>query len=88
MNQRYQIIKIISDFLDHGGLYFKEKKEDKTRNHYFSIKILNWIFFPRSDCYHLTHHLYPNIPTTRLFEKHKMLLKENTDYNSKRHCIF
>ncbi|KAB8038048.1 hypothetical protein GCL60_12815 [Silvanigrella paludirubra] len=84
----YQMMKILSDFLDHGGLYFNEKREHKTRNHYFSFAILNWIFFPRNDCFHLTHHLYPAIPTTQLHEKHKILLKEKENYGTRRHCIF
>lgn len=84
----YQIMKLFSDFLDHGGLYFNERDEKKTRNHYFSFKPLNWVFFPRNDCFHLIHHLYPNIPTIMLFEKHKQLLKETTEYSKRRHCIF
>ena len=84
----YQMMKLFSDFLDHGGLYFNKKNEQKTRNHYFSFKPLNWIFFPRNDCFHLIHHLYPNIPTVKLFEKHKSLLKETPDYAQRRHCIF
>lgn len=84
----YQIMKLFSDFLDHGGLYFNAKNELKTRNHYFSINILNWIFFPRNDSFHLIHHMYPNLPTKKFITKHKTLLKENTNYSKRRHCIF
>lgn len=84
----YQIMKLCSDFLDHGGLYFNEDMKQKSRNHYFSFKPLNWIFFPRNDCFHLIHHLYPNIPTTNLIKKHNELLKKNAEYRQRRHRIF
>ncbi|APJ04253.1 fatty acid desaturase family protein [Silvanigrella aquatica] len=84
----YQMMKLMSDFLDHGGLYFRKDDEFKTRNHYFSIPLLNWIFFPRSDCFHLVHHLYPRLPSNFLYKKHEHLLEENDNYKKRRHCIF
>ncbi|RDB36269.1 MAG: hypothetical protein DCC88_05695 [Spirobacillus cienkowskii] len=84
----YQAMKLFSDALDHGGLYFNEKKENKTRNHYFKFSFFNWLFFPRNDCFHLIHHLYPNIPTTKLFLKHIYLMRHDDEYRKRRHCIF
>ncbi|WGL60347.1 fatty acid desaturase [Pigmentibacter sp. JX0631] len=84
----YQMCKILSDYLDHGGLYYQIEKEEKTRNHIFSIPLLNAIFFPRNDCYHLVHHLYPTLPTSYLPEMHQKLIKTDQDYAKKRHNIF
>lgn len=84
----YQMCKIFSDYLDHGGLYHHHNQEYKTRNHYFSLPFLNWLLFPRNDCYHLIHHLYPRIPTKNLHKVHKLLLTENPEYAQRRHKIF
>lgn len=84
----YQMCKILSDYLDHGGLYYQNEKEQKTRNHIFSFSFLNSIFFPRNDCYHLVHHLYPTLPTTYLPQMHQKLLTTNQDYAKRRHNIF
>ncbi|MGY3805063.1 fatty acid desaturase family protein [Pigmentibacter ruber] len=83
----YQMCKILSDYLDHGGLYYQNEKEHKTRNHIFSIPFLNTILFPRNDCYHLVHHLYPTLPTTYLPQMHQKLLTTNQEYAKRRHNI-
>ncbi|KAB8029983.1 fatty acid desaturase family protein [Fluviispira multicolorata] len=83
----YQMLKLLSDYLDHGAIYFKEKVEFKSRNHIFSISFLNWIFFPRSDCYHLVHHLHPSVPTTQLAKKHAEIMKNDNEYQRRRHHI-
>lgn len=84
----YQMMKLLSDYLDHGAIYFKESTEERTRNHIFSIGILNWIFFPRADCFHLVHHLYPTIPTNQLAKKHHEIMRKNANYKLRRHNIF
>lgn len=84
----YQFMKIFSDLLDHGGSYFNENHDLKTRNHCFSFPPLNWLLFPRSDCFHLVHHLYPTLPTTKLLEKHKILSRQKESYGKRKHCIF
>ncbi|WP_286190796.1 fatty acid desaturase family protein [Fluviispira vulneris] len=84
----YQMMKLLSDYLDHGAIYFKEATEERTRNHIFSIAILNWIFFPRADCFHLVHHLYPTIPTNQLAKKHNEIMQKNESYKLRRHNIF
>jgi fatty acid desaturase len=84
----YQMVKIFSDIADHGGLYLRQRREFKIRNHYFSFRPLNWFFFPRNDAYHLVHHLYPSLPSRELPKKHKELLKKEIFYRRRRHCIF
>ena len=84
----YQLMKIASDFLDHHNSCFLEKYNTKTRNHIFKYKILNIIFFPRNDCYHLVHHLYPLVPTTELKKFHSYLLTHDKEYFNRNHKIF
>ena len=84
----YQLMKIASDFLDHHNSCLLEKYKTKTRNHIFKHKILNLIFFPRNDCYHLVHHLYPLVPTTELKRFHCYLLTHDKEYFNRNHKIF
>lgn len=84
----YQIMKISSDFLDHHKVYFDSEKFFKTRNHMFKNKLLNLIFFPRNDSYHLVHHMYPSAPIKILGKIHNLLLQENLKYRSRKHDLF
>jgi fatty acid desaturase len=88
----YQILKLSSDYLDHMESYvpLKNKKGSlfNTKNHHFSYTILNLLFFPRNDGYHLVHHLYPRIPAKFLPSKHQELMNKNPAYAQKRHVIF
>lgn len=81
----YQMFKIFSDIVDHDYLYEKELIIDRSRNHIFSCSVLNWLFFPRNDAYHLVHHLYPGLRTSEYPERHQELLKKNFHYSQKNH---
>lgn len=83
----YQIMKISSDFLDHHNIYFSKEDFFKTRNHAFRSKILNLLFFPRNDAFHLVHHMYPQIPVTHLHEKHTQLMQTHTVYKGRKHFL-
>ncbi|MES2615062.1 MAG: fatty acid desaturase [Bdellovibrionota bacterium] len=84
----YQAMKIASDFLDHHKVYFNKEIFFKTRNHCFKNKILNLIFFPRNDAYHLVHHMHPNTPVGELDKIHTLLLANNTTYSRRKHDLF
>lgn len=84
----YQALKIFSDMMDHDGVYFSQNRQERSCNHVFSHFILNWIFFPRNDEYHLVHHLYPRIPSNQLGKKHHELLKTEKWYAQKNHKLF
>lgn len=84
----YQALKIFSDMMDHDNVYFFPDMRYRSCNHYFSIKILNWIFFPRNDGYHLVHHLFPKEPTTAFENLHQMLLERDSFYSKHQHLIF
>lgn len=80
----YQWMKFFSDMADHAGVIGANLRELRSRNHIFKSKILNFILFPRSDSYHLVHHLFPVIPTWNLREAHSILL-ENKFYAQLNH---
>jgi fatty acid desaturase len=42
---------------------------------------IRWLFFPRNDCYHLVHHLFPQVPARHLDVAHAELSKDPA-YNS------
>ena len=72
----YQIIRYWSDAMDHAGIIDSTDEFHRARNHIFEWGLLNWLLFPRNDQYHLTHHLFPAVPTTVQGRVHALLLKE------------
>jgi fatty acid desaturase len=84
----YQAMKISSDFLDHYFEYTNVNVTLRTRNHEFKSSILNSLFFPRSDAYHLVHHMYPNLPTKKLKSVHQHLIKKSQGYAQRKHVVF
>jgi len=78
-------LKFLIDIVDHGGIYTKDAEElYKSRNFIIYNAALRWLFFPRNDCYHLIHHLYPYLPVKN-FSKVHALLMEDPDYRQLRH---
>jgi fatty acid desaturase len=75
-------MKIFSDILDHAF------SDEKTQNHFFKIKILNLIFFPRNDAYHLVHHLFPRAPVCEFKKIHEQLLLQQNEYGKLKHKLF
>lgn len=72
----YQIQKYLTDFLDHGGLLLNQDAIYKTRNFVIQNPLLRSIFFPRTDCYHLVHHLFPSLCIERLSTAHRRLMDD------------
>lgn len=81
----YQIFKLFSDIVDHDYLYEKDSLDDRSRNHIFRSSLLNFLFFPRNDAYHLVHHLYPRLRTAEYPMRHEELMKKNFQYSQKNH---
>jgi fatty acid desaturase len=71
----YQIFRYWSDAADHAGVNQSEDELHRSRNHVFWGPV-NWLLFPRSDQYHLVHHLFPVLPTRHLRRVHDMLMTE------------
>ncbi len=57
----YSAINYWTDCIDHGGLLNNEDELSKSRN-FVVHRWVRVVFFPRNDCFHLIHHLFPNLP--------------------------
>ncbi len=67
-----------TDCVDHAGRIAEGDDLYKSRN-YIMSKAVRWMFFPRNDCFHLIHHLFPSIPVYHMEAAHKELLTDS-DY--------
>ncbi len=70
-----------TDCLDHAGLFGTGDDLDSARN----VFVPGWVrllFFPRNDCYHLVHHLFPHVPSQHLADSHEKLLVDE-DYRTR-----
>lgn len=77
----YSAINFWTDCIDHGGLVGDGDDLDTSRNMLLP-KHLRAIVFPRNDCYHLVHHLFPQVPTRHFDNCHERLL-ENPEYRAR-----
>jgi fatty acid desaturase len=66
-------INYLTDCLDHGGLIGAEDELDSSRNMPLP-KQLRVLLTPRNDCFHLVHHLFPQVPAHYLEACHERLL--------------
>jgi len=74
----FTAINYWTDCIDHGGIIGSDDELEASRNMILP-KLLRVIIFPRNDCYHLIHHLFPNVPAQHLDTCHDLLL-ENDAY--------
>lgn len=74
-----------ADCLDHAGLVAHEDDLDASRN-ILAPRVLRWLFFPRNDCFHLVHHLFPHVPARHLEATH-MTLAEDRVYRSRSNAV-
>ncbi|PTL79273.1 fatty acid desaturase [Vitiosangium sp. GDMCC 1.1324] len=82
----YQVIRYWSDAVDHAGIIGSADEFHRSRNHIFKWGLLNRVLFPRNDQYHLTHHLFPAVPTTTQGRVHALLLKD-PEYADRPHAF-
>lgn len=80
----YSAMNYWTDCLDHAGLVQSNDDLDASRN-VLAGGLIRWIFFPRSDCFHLVHHLFPHVPARHLESCHMVLTNEE-DYRSRKHA--
>lgn len=73
-----------TDCMDHAGLVASNDDLDASRN-VLASGIVRLLFFPRNDCFHLVHHLFPQVPARHL-ERCHAVLKGDEDYRSRRHA--
>ncbi len=70
----FPAINYWTDCVDHAGLWRAADSLQTARNAVLPLS-LRWLLFPRNDCYHLIHHLFPGIPAQHLPACHGKLLE-------------
>ena len=73
-------INFWTDCLDHAGIVGEDDELEATRNVLAPLP-MKLLFFPRNDCFHLVHHLFPQVPARHL-EKAHFELVEDTAYRT------
>ena len=61
-----------TDCLDHAGIVGEEDELSASRN-VLAPEPIRSLLFPRHDCYHLVHHLFPQVPAQHLAQAHEEL---------------
>ncbi|AML52575.1 fatty acid desaturase family protein [Falsihalocynthiibacter arcticus] len=74
-----------TDCLDHAGIVGAEDELEASRNVLAPLPV-RLLFFPRNDCFHLVHHLFPNVPARHLETAHVALSKD-ASYQSQQHAV-
>lgn len=69
-----------TDCLDHAGLVGADDELAASRN-VLAPAPVRLLLFPRNDCYHLVHHLFPQVPARHLKVAHEQLC-EDPDYSA------
>ncbi len=81
----FTAINYWTDCVDHGGIIGLEDELEASRNMILP-KFARVFLFPRNDCYHLIHHLFPSVPAQHLETCHDRLL-ENASYRKSQKII-
>ena len=71
----YSALNYWADCLDHAGIVATGDDLTSSRN-ILAPSVLRWMFFPRNDCFHLVHHLFPHIPARHLARSHDFLTED------------
>ena len=77
----YTAINYWMDCIDHAGLVDSGDELHASRNCLLPRQ-LSVILFPRNDCYHLIHHLFPQVPTHHFAACHGRLMG-NPEYRAR-----
>ncbi|KMK64813.1 fatty acid desaturase [Puniceibacterium sp. IMCC21224] len=81
----YSALNYWTDCLDHGGIVASGDDLDASRN-ILAPHLIRYLFFPRNDCFHLVHHLFPHVPARLLEASHKLLELDDV-YNSRPNAV-
>lgn len=71
----YSALNYWADCMDHAGLIEEGDDLEASRN-LLAPKVLRYVFFPRNDCFHLVHHLFPHVPARHLEATHEVLAQD------------
>ncbi len=77
----FTAINYWTDCVDHAGIVGNDDELEASRN-LVVPKVIRAILFPRNDCFHLVHHLFPLIPANHLAACHEKLM-QNPAYNQR-----
>lgn len=77
----YSAMNYWTDCMDHAGLIESDDELEASRN-ILAPGVLRWLLFPRSDCFHLVHHLFPQVPARHLESCHQ-LLEWDAEYSAR-----
>lgn len=64
-----------ADCIDHAGILDREDALESSRN-WIVPRSIRWLLFPRNDCFHLIHHLFPNVPSEHFEDCHALLMQD------------
>ena len=70
----YSALNYWTDVVDHGGLLETGDELEASRN-VILPRFIRAFLFPRNDCYHLIHHLFPHVPVGHFDRVHEELLE-------------
>jgi fatty acid desaturase len=65
----------VAHCVDHAGLIAESDDLYASRN-LILPQPLRALLFPRNDCFHLVHHLFPSVPTRHLPACHRRLMSD------------
>ena len=71
----FPTINFWTDCLDHAGIVAEDDEVEATRNILAPLPV-KLLFFPRNDCFHLVHHLFPQVPARHLETAHEALSQD------------
>ena len=71
----YSSLNYWADCLDHAGIVGTQDDIAASRN-ILAPWPLRVLFFPRNDCFHLVHHLFPHVPARHLETSHRILAQD------------
>lgn len=71
----YSALNYWADCLDHAGIVGTQDDIAASRNILAPLP-LRVLFFPRNDCFHLVHHLFPHVPARHLEASHRVLVQD------------
>jgi len=81
----YSALNFWADCMDHAGIVPADDELDSSRN-VLAPRFVRWLLFPRNDCFHLVHHLFPHVPARHLATTHAALV-EDMHYRSRPNAV-
>ncbi|MGI9391676.1 MAG: fatty acid desaturase family protein [Boseongicola sp.] len=81
----YSTLNYWADCMDHAGIVPADDELDSSRN-ILAPRFIRWLLFPRNDCFHLVHHLFPNVPARHLATTHEALIDDRL-YRSRPNAV-